>query len=442
MTICRFAPSPTGFLHVGNIRAAIINFLYAKKTGGKFFLRLDDTDILRTKNEYRDGILVDMDWLELEYLKIYKQSDRLAIYEQNKEKLIKNGRLYECYESDADLNLQRKSQIASGIPPIYNRSALNLTMEQKQNYQEQGIKPYYRFLLEDKIVTWEDKIKGQITYSGRTFSDPVLIRDNNVPTYTFCSVVDDIDLGVTDVIRGEDHITNTAVQIQIFEALQGQIPHFSHLALIKASQGKISKRIGGFDVKSLREEGFEPLAIINFLAQIGTSGRINIYDTLDKLIEDFDLTKFSKSSTNYDLCELEIVNQKLLKIIPFSNVKKRLESFEIKGVNQFIWQNLQANLGFLPDIKEWLEICQKPFKNNHQEDDLEFLKIARECLPKITNAEDSWQNWLKNIKQKSNRKGKDLFIPIRFALTGKDHGPELKNLLMMIDRKEILERLS
>ena len=442
MTICRFAPSPTGFLHVGNIRAAIINFLYAKKTDGHFILRLDDTDTQRTKDEYRDGILKDLNWLGLEYSKLYKQSERLEIYEKAKEKLIANGRLYECYESDAELNLQRKSQIASGIPPIYNRAALNLTDEQKQNYQKQGIRPYYRFLLEDKIVTWDDKIKGRITYSGRSFSDPVLIRDNNVPTYTFCSVVDDIDLEITDIIRGEDHITNTAVQIQIFEGLQGKVPNFSHLALIKASEGKISKRIGGFDIKSLREAGFEPLAIINFLAQIGTSGGVEIYDDLLKLVENFDLNKFSKSSTNYDLSELAIANQKLLKIMPFDKVQNRLNELGIEGVDEFIWQNLQANLEILSDITEWLEICQKPFKYNHKEDDLEFLKIAKECLPELINQPDSWQIWLNNIKQKSDRKGKDLFIPIRLAITGREHGPELKNLLMMIEREEILRRLS
>lgn len=446
MTICRFAPSPTGFLHVGNIRAAIINFLYAKKTGGQFILRLDDTDVERTRDEYREMILQDMAWLGLEYSNLYKQSERLEIYELAKNKLLANGRLYECYESDAELNLQRKAQIASGIPPIYNRAALNLTQEQKDNYQKQGIKPYYRFLLEEKIVAWDDKIKGKITYPGRSFSDPVLIRDNNVPTYTFCSVVDDIEMGITDIIRGEDHITNTAVQIQIFEGLNGKVPHFSHLALVKASEGKISKREGakgkGFDVKSLRENGFEPMSIINLLAQIGTSKGVNIYDNIEHLVEGFNLKNFSKSSTNYDLNELNIINQKLLKILPFSIAKKRLEDLEIQGVDEFIWQNLQANLEFLSDIKQWLEICQKPFLYNHKEEDKEFLKIAKECLPEDTGKIDSWQNWLNNIKGKSDRKGKELFIPIRLALSGQEHGPELKNLLMLINREEILRRLS
>ncbi len=442
MTLCRFAPSPTGFLHVGNIRAAIINFLYAKKTGGKFILRFDDTDVERTRDEYREMILKDMAWLGLEYSELYKQSERLKIYEEAKNKLIANGRLYECYESDVDLNLQRKAQIASGIPPIYNRAALNLTAEQKENYKKQGITPHYRFLLEDKIVSWDDKIKGKITYPGRSFSDPVLIRDNDVPTYTFCSVVDDIEMGITDIIRGEDHITNTAVQIQIFEGLGAKPPHFSHLALIKAQEGKISKREGGFDVKSLREDGFEPMAIINFLAQIGTSDNINIYDDIQKLVANFDLKKFSKSSTNYDLAELNLINQKLLKVLPFSVASKRLEELGIKGVDEFVWKNLQANLDFMSDIKKWLKICFEDFKFNHKEEDKEFLQIAKNCLPEDTKKDDSWNLWLAAIKEKTPRKGKELFMPIRLALSGKEHGPELKFLVNLISREEIISRLT
>lgn len=442
-TICRFAPSPTGFLHVGNIRTAIINFLYAKKTQGKFLLRLDDTDVARTRDEYREMILKDMAWLGLEYSQIFKQSDRLSIYEQAKNKLIKSGRLYECFETDAELNLQRKSQIASGIPPIYNRAALNLTLEQKENYLAQGIKPYYRFLLEDRAVSWNDKVKGNITYSGRSFSDPVLVRENNVPTYTFCSVVDDIEFGITDIIRGEDHITNTAVQIQIFEALNSRAPDFSHLALIQARDGKISKRVGGFDIKSLREAGFEPMSIINFLAQIGTSENINIYDDIEKLVTSFDLNKFSKSATNYDLEELNIINQKLLKVLPFTKAKLRFKELEInEQIDEFFWQSLQSNLDFLSDIKEWWKICKQSFHYDYKAQDQEFLKMASECLPSNTAELNSWQNWLDNIKKSTDRKGKDLFMPLRLALTGKEHGPEFKNLLPLIEREEILRRLS
>jgi glutamyl-tRNA synthetase len=447
-TRCRFAPSPTGYLHVGNIRAAIINYLYKIKTNGEFILRFDDTDVERTLDEYRKMIITDMNWLNLKYDQFFKQSTRLDIYKKAKNYLIKTGRLYECYESQAELNIQRKSTIASGQAPIYNRASLNLTTEQKQNYESQGIKPYYRFLLKDGSVSWNDKIKGRISYEGRHFSDPVLIRENNVPTYTFCSVVDDFDFKITDIIRGEDHITNTAIQIQIFEALQPlysdvQIPEFSHLALIKAKESKISKREGGFDIKSLREAGFEPLAIINLLAQIGTSQAIKIYDDINQLAENFDFSNFSKSATNYDLSELENINQKLLASLDFSKIQERLKAIDFcKEIDEIFWQAVKANITFLHEVKKWYNICKKDFHFKHDQQDLEFLNLAANLLPLDTAAANCWEIWLDKIKSSSNRKGKDLFMPIRLALTGEQHGPELKYLVNLISREQIIARLN
>lgn len=447
MTFCRFAPSPTGFLHVGNIRTAIINFLYAKKTGGKFMLRLDDTDVERTKDEYREMIFTDMDWLGLKYDLMIKQSERLEKYETAKNLLIKSGRLYECYETAQELNLQRKSQIASGIPPIYNRQALNLTQEQKKELQAQGLKPHYRFLLEDKEVVWEDKIKGRISYPGLHFSDPVLVRDNNVPTYTFCSVVDDLEYNVTDIIRGEDHITNTAVQIQIFEALcdannlPRKTPHFAHLALIKARDGKISKRVGGFDVKTLRADGFEAMSLINLLAQIGTSKAIRIFKNFDELVKEFDFANFSKSSTNYDLEELETINQKLLQILDFSDVKDELKKLGLSEIDQNLFDNIKGNIHFLSETKKWVEIFNKPFRYQNADKDKEFLNLCIKLLPQDTSDSECWNKWLTEIKKQTDRKGKDLFMPIRLALTGEEHGPELKNIVNLIEREEIIARL-
>lgn len=441
-TISRFAPSPTGFLHVGNIRAAIINFLYAKKTGGKFLLRLDDTDIERVRDEYREMILTDMAWMGLEYDSLFKQSDRLENYEAAKNRLIANGRLYECFESPEELNLQRKAQIASGISPIYNRSALNLNEEQKNSLRAQGLKPHYRFLLEDKITSWDDKIKGKITYEGRHFSDPVLVRDNGVPTYTFCSVVDDIDTNITDIIRGEDHITNTAIQIQIFEALGAKAPDFSHLALVKASEGKISKREGGFDIRSLRNDGYEPMAIINLLAQIGTSESIKIYQNCDELVRNFDFAKFSKSSTNYDILELGHINQKLLQGFDFATIAARLKEIGInEEISEQFWNSIKLNINFLSEINEWIEICLEEFRYPNAELDRDFLQEALDLLPEDTSDLNCWNLWLGKIKEKTTRKGKELFMPIRLALTGKEHGPELKHLVNLIAREEIVERL-
>lgn len=446
-TICRFAPSPTGFLHVGNIRAAIINFLYAKKTGGKFMLRFDDTDIERVRPEYSEMIPLDMAWLGLNYDMFVKESDRLAQYENAKNLLIKSGRLYECYESAEELSLQRKAQIASGTAPLYNRAALNLTAEQKQNLRAQGLKPHYRFLLEEKTVAWDDRIKGRITYEGRHFSDPVLVRDNNVPTYTFCSVVDDVELGVTDIIRGEDHITNTAIQIQIFEALidaglKGIMPNFAHLALVKASEGKISKREGGFDVKTLRNDGYEPFAVVSLLAQIGTSDPIKIYKNFDELIANFDFNKFSKSSTNYDLSELTTINQKLLQILDFKDVEPRLKVLGLEMIDEEFWQIMRQNITFLSEITKWWKICKEKSHFSNAEKDRDFLKTAASLLPQDTKDKECWNKWIAEIKQKTDRKGKDLFMPLRLALTGEEHGPEMKFVINLIAREEILRRLT
>lgn len=440
--ICRFAPSPTGFLHVGNIRAAIINFLYAKKVGGKFLLRLDDTDIERVRDEYREMILTDMAWLGLEYDALFKQSDRLEKYEAAKNQLIASGRLYECFETAEELNLQRKAQIASGITPIYNRAALNLTLEQKNIFRAQGLKPHYRFLLEDKVTSWDDKIKGRITYEGRHFSDPVLVRDNGVPTYTFCSVVDDVECQITDIIRGEDHITNTAIQIQIFEALGAKAPDFSHLALVKASMGKISKREGGFDVKSLRAEGYEPMSVINLLAQIGTSDALKVYKNFDELVADFSFAKFSKSSTNYDISELNHINQKLLQKLDLSDVKPQLKVLGLEQMDEKFFNYLKQNISFLSELKIWWEICKSEFRYDNKTADKEFLQHTASLLPQDTDDVNCWQNWLEKIKAETSRKGKDLFMPIRLALSGQEHGPELKFLVNLISREEILARLN
>lgn len=446
-TKVRFAPSPTGFLHVGNIRVAIINYLYAQKTAGQFFLRLDDTDSGRVRDEYREMIFTDMAWLGLTYGECFKQSDRLARYEEAKNILLKNGRLYECFETAEELNLQRKAQNASGVAPIYNRASLKLNEEQKNELRKKGIKPHYRFLLDDKAVSWDDKIKGKITYEGRHFSDPVLIREEDengfgVPTYTFCSVVDDVDFGITDIIRGEDHITNTAIQIQIFEALGAKAPHFAHLSLIKAQEGKISKREGGFDIRTLREQGYEAMSIINLLSQIGTSETINIYKNFKDLVANFSFDKFSKSATNYDILELNNINQKLLQIIDFEEFAKLYPDLKKQhNISAQLWEACRANLNFASEILEWVSIFNDKFRYSNSPQDKDFLQQIIEILPENTNDINAWNIWLEAIKKISDRKGKSLFMPIRLALTGKEHGPELKYIINLLDREQIIARL-
>ena len=443
MTIkVRFAPSPTGYVHVGNVRAALINYLYAKKHNGKFLLRFDDTDLLRSKDIYRDAIISDLKWLGINYDEIFKQSDNLDRYEECKNILIKSNRLYECYETQQELAIQRKSQINSGQKPIYNRSALNLTTEQKNNLQKSGIKPYYRFLLDDKKISWNDKIKGTVTYEGRHFSDPVLIRENNSPTYTFCSVIDDIDHNITDIIRGEDHVTNTAIQIQIFESLGFKAPNFAHLSLIQANSGKISKRIGGFDIKSLRKNNFEPATITNFLSQIGTSKSVEIHKNLEQIIADFSFDKFSKSATKYNIDELEILNHKILQIIDFAEISKKLNKLGINNNNaEDFYHKIKPNINFITDVKKWHDICFNDFKYNNDKSDQEFLNDIIKYIPDNCSNKNAWQEWLSQIKQNTTRKGKDLFMPIRLALSGEENGPEIATLINIISKDKIIKRL-
>jgi glutamyl-tRNA synthetase len=441
-TICRFAPSPTGFLHVGNIRAAIVNYLFAIKNNGSFLLRFDDTDLKRTKQEYKEIILEDLKWLDINHESPISQNHRLDIYKKYQDKLLLEGKLYECFESDEELKFQRKIQVASGLRPIYNRSALNLTSEQKENYISRGLKPYYRFLIDEEIVEWNDGIKGNIKFSGRHFSDPVLIRADGSPTYTFCSVVDDIEFGITNIIRGEDHITNTAVQIKIFEAFGAKLPNFAHLALIKANDGKISKRIGGFDIKNLREGNLEPMTIINLLAQMGTSNDIQTYRNIEDLAENFDLTKFSKSATKYNFDEVLTLNEKVLQNSTFNYISKRLENLDCNfKITEDFWLKIRANISNLSEIECWWKICKTKIRYKNIREDHLFLKESSQLLPQDLNSDNSWNDWIQSIKKSSDRKGKDLFMPLRKAITGVEHGPELKCIITLIDRDEIINRL-
>ena len=440
--ICRFAPSPTGFLHVGNIRVAVLNFLFCQKYGGEFLLRFDDTDTKRTKAEYKQAIIDDFSWLGISYSKLLKQSDNLDKYEIAKNFLIQSGRLYECFESEIELKMQRNRQIANGQRPIYDRSSLNLTNEQKENLKAQGLKPYYRFLLNDNEVSWEDAIKGKISFAQRSFSDPVLIRENGIPTYTFCSVVDDIEHKISHIMRGEDHITNTAIQIQIFQALGAEIPQFIHFPLIKHNSGKISKRVGGFDIKKIRQEGkIESISVMNLLFQLGTAEH-DTYKTIEDLVKNFDLKNFGKSAVNYDEGMLIMINQKIIANMSFDQAQHRLKEIGFKQeISQLFWTTIQPNILDLTEVQHWWKIIYEKFHYNHDNNDKDFLQQITDILPKDISSEDSWQHWVTKIKNISKRKGKNLFMPIRIALTGKTHGPEMKNILRLINRDEVIRRL-
>ena len=439
MTITRFAPSPTGLLHVGNVRTALINYLFTKNAGGKFMLRMDDTDLIRSKSEYADLIIEDLKWLGFEYDIFAKQSDRIPSYLQAKEILIEKSRLYPCFETEEELEIKRKMQLSRGVPPIYDRAALKLSFEQIKEQIHAGKKPHFRFMLLNEKITWNDKVRGEVSFEGKNLSDPILIREDGTMTYILTSVVDDIEFNITDIIRGEDHVTNTAIQVQLFNALNGTLPNFAHLALIKsndADDAKISKRLGGFDINSLKESGFDPMSINNLFAKLGTSDPITSHKNLNGLIEEFDLSKFGRSPASYDRNDIVRINHKLISTLSYEDAQEKLHDDKI---SQELWDAVSGNLTTLNEIYEWWKICNEDIVNN---DSSEFLVITASLLPEEELNEDSWNIWVKKITDHTGKKGKELFMPLRIALTGFDHGPDRKKLLPLIGRERILKRLN
>ncbi|WP_341761407.1 glutamate--tRNA ligase [Candidatus Tisiphia endosymbiont of Thecophora atra] len=446
--ITRFAPSPTGMLHIGNSRTALINWLYARKHNGIFILRFDDTDFERSKQQYKNAIEQDLKFLGLNWDQTFCQSNRLAKYEAVKTLLLQKNRLYPCFETQEELELKRKLQLSRGLPPIYDRAALNLTQQQINDYINQGKKPHYRFLVSHTPIIWQDMIKGEVKYDGKNLGDPIVIREDNSMTYMLCSVIDDIDYSITHIIRGEDHVTNTAIQLQMFEALQGElysnqksIPNFAHLGLVISRDEKISKRIGGFEIAALRDEiGLEPMAINSFFSLIGSSSSIVSFKNLDQLIKEFDINNFSKSPTTYLPEELERLNHKLLISLSFDEVKDRLREIKAEQVTEQFWLAVRANLQKLYEIKDWWNICYSPSKVEGLDKD--FLKQAAILLPDEPITLDSWSIWTKKIMTVTGKKGKDVFLPLRLSITGMASGPEMSVILPLLRREEIIKRLS
>ncbi|MCX4079495.1 glutamate--tRNA ligase [Rickettsia rhipicephali] len=441
--ITRFAPSPTGMLHVGNIRAALLNWLYAKKHNGQFILRFDDTDLERSKQEYKDAIEEDLKFLNINWDQTFNQLSRLSRYDEIKNLLLEKKRLYTCYETPEELELKRKFQLSKGLPPIYDRASLNLTEEQAKKYIEQGRKPHYRFLVNHEPINWHDMIKGEVKYDGKALSDPIVIRADGSMTYMLCSVIDDIDYDITHIIRGEDHVSNTAIQIQMFEALNTTPPTFGHLSLIINKDEKISKRVGGFEIATLRKEvGIEAMAIASFFSLLGSSAQILPYKSMEKLANQFEISSFSKSPTIYQPEDLERLNHKLLISLDFDTVKERLKEIDAEYIDENFWLSVSPNLQKLRDVKDWWEICHQTPNVENLNLDKEYLKQAAELLPKGEITKDSWSIWTKEITNITGRKGKELFLPLRLALTARESGPEITGVLPLIDREEIIKRLT
>lgn len=443
MITVRFAPSPTGQLHVGNARSALVNYLFALKHKGNFILRMDDTDLERSKKEYADQIQDDLDWLGIHHSHFYRQSDRMNRYDRAIELLKSKGRLYPCYETQEELAMKRKLQLSQGKPPQYDRAALKLTDAQKAAFEAQGIKPHWRFLLESGDITWNDLVRGLVQFEGSKLSDPVLLREDGVPVYTLASVVDDLEMKVTHIIRGEDHVANTAIQIQLFEALGGDTStlHFGHLQLLRGADGEeFSKRLGSMSLKSMREDGIQAMAVNSYLATIGTSEDINPFPDLETLSAQMEWSKFGRSSPKFDPKVLLGLNKTYLISMAYDSVVKNLESRRIPVPSEALWTLIRENIDGFNEVSHWIQVVDGSF-NPASDLDQEFLKTAATLLPPSPFTEETWKTWADQIKEATGRKGKDLFMPLRRAITGFDHGPEMKLLLPLIPRETILKRL-
>ncbi len=435
----RFAPSPTGRIHAGNIRTALFNFLFARRTGGLLILRLDDTDRERSTEEFAHGIEEDLSWLGIDWAKKVRQSDRFDLYAGAVEKLKRSGRLYPAYETPEELELKRKRQLARGKPPVYDRAALKLTETERRKLEVEGRKPHWRFLLKQRDVVWDDLVRGRQHVDAASLSDPVLVRADGTYLYTLPSVVDDIDLGITHVIRGEDHVANTAPQIQLFEALEATPPAFGHHNLLVSADGQaLSKRDRSLSIEGLRHEGIEALAVATYSATLGTSDPIAPHMSLDELVRGFDFAKLSRAPARFDANELRLLNAKLLHMLPFGAVEKRLSAMGVAGGEAF-WEAVRSNLAVLGDAEFWWQVVAGPLEPAIE--NRELCRMAAGLLPPEPWDEGTWSTWSSAVKEATGAKGKALFSPLRLALTGREHGPELKQLLPLIGRARAAARL-
>ncbi|MEG6510004.1 glutamate--tRNA ligase [Methyloligella sp. 2.7D] len=437
--IVRFAPSPTGRLHVGNIRTALLNWLFARKQGGRFILRLDDTDQQRSTLEFAEGIETDLAWLGLDWDVFMRQSDRLEEYDRVVEELKASGRLYPAYETPEELELKRKRQRARGLPPVYDRAALSLSDEDKAKLEREGRKAHWRFKLEPRDVVWNDLVRGEQHIDAASLSDPVLVRADGSYLYTLPSVTDDIDSGVTHIIRGEDHVANTAAQIQLFEALGERAPVFGHHSLLVGGEGEaLSKRLGALSIDSLRAEGIEPAAITSYAAMVGSSDAITVHARPDALVPGFDLAKLSRAPARFEDSELHHLNAKLLHALPYGAVADRLVEMGVPGGAEF-WETVRGNLTVLKDAADWWQVVSGPLAPTIE--DAALCEAAADLLPPEPWDAETYGGWIAQVKEKTGAKGKGLFGPLRLALTGRDHGPELKQLLPLIGRDRAHRRL-
>ena len=442
--IVRFAPSPTGRIHIGNARTALLNFLFAKKHHGEFVLRFDDTDLERSKEEYAEAIEVDLAWLGATPDLVLRQSQRFALYHAAAEKLRHCGRLYSCYETPEELDRRRKRQQAGGLPPIYDRAALALTAQDRAKLEAEGRRPHWRFKLDHRIIYWNDLVRGESHIDCASLSDPVLLREDGSYLYTLPSIIDDIDCKITHVIRGEDHVTNTAVQIQLFEACAGpeKVPAFAHHNLLSSATGEgLSKRTGSLSIGSLRDQGIESLAVAAAAVLTGSSVAVHPISGLDELVQTLDLTNISRTQARFDPLELTSLSARTLHQMDFETVRDRLTAHDIAGYKaKAFWEAVRGNLSAFLDVVEWWRVVEGEIPPVTE--DADFLAKANATLPKEPWDANVWKLWTDTLKDQTSRKGKALYHPLRLALTGRDNGPELAALLPLIGRLKASARLS
>ena len=434
MTVAtRFAPSPTGRLHVGNIRTALHNALFALKHGGRFLLRIDDTDLERSREEYVEAIVDDLDWLGLKHADMVRQSARFDLYEREFDRLTAAGRVYACYETPDELELRRKVLLGRGLPPVYERKPEGSPVPD-------GVSPHWRFKLDhDRPIEWDDLIRGHQKFDPKLISDPVIRRADGSWLYLLPSVIDDIDLGITHIVRGEDHVSNSAVQLQMFAALGAEPPHLAHEALLVAAEGKLSKRLGSYGAEHLREEDVEPMALLSLLARIGTSQPVEAVADLNELARTFDFSHFGRAPAHFDPHDVELLNAKLLHHLDYRKVADRLP----EGIGEREWMVLRGNLAHLDEAREWVPVIHCLIAPPEVvPDDKPLIEEAARTAESVDWSEDPWHQLTDALKASTGRKGRALFRPLRLAITGRESGPEMGPLIKLIGRERTLERLA
>lgn len=437
MTTTRFAPSPTGWLHIGNLRAALMNYAIARQRGGTFILRIDDTDTERSKPEYVEGIKDALTWLGLGWDRIEYQSARMDRYLAAKERLIEKGRVYECFETPVELDLKRKKQLNMGKPPVYDRAALDLSEAEKDRLRAERGGSHWRFRLDHERIEWTDGILGDISIDAASVSDPVLIKESGQILYTFASVVDDTEMGVTDIVRGADHVTNTATQIQIIKALGGEVPSFAHHSLLTGPDGeKLSKRLGNLSLKDLRAQGIEPMAILSLMSRLGSSEPIELRSTVQEVVDGFDVSKFGAAPTKFDPADLEPMTARVNAAKPFAEVAGMVAGLGVPAdLAEKFWSVVRENITYLTDMGPWWELFRDGTPAVVDAEDAEFIEAALGMLGEPPYDDQTWANWSNAVKEASGRKGKQLFMPLRKAVTGRERGPEMADVMALMQVK-------